>query len=140
MHLMHQCPNAPTEGFHTAVGLQKSPSCWPLLPSNSQRPEKQPISWPQYPINPRRPEKRPFSWPVNDSVARSIAHSTYASVAMLTLHPSCSTRIEAQASKGAPVVGTKHKSNIRIVCSGQLLAIVRKRPYQLHGACIPKTE
>ena len=33
-------------------------------------------------------------------------YSTYASVAILTLHPNCSTRREAQASKVAPVVRT----------------------------------
>ena len=41
-------------------------------------------------------------------------YSTYASVAILTLHPNSSTRIEAQASSVAPVVRTQNKSNIRI--------------------------
>ena len=48
-------------------------------------------------------------------------HSTYASVAMLTLHPNCSTRIAAQASSVAPVVRTSSQIKIWFPLEGRNL-------------------
>ena len=54
---------------------------------------------------------------------KHLFHSTYAKVAILTLHPNSSTRIEAQASKVAPVVRTSSTRRIWQPEGGSLLQL-----------------
>ena len=65
--------------------------------------------------------------------ALSDNHSTYASVAILTLHPSCSTRMEAQASRVAPVVRISSTSRILLPGWGsiRLLGLGSKASFTL---------